>query len=135
MKLTLEGGDTVTSAPELVRATLNVAAVHTDPTATADRQRLVYGGHTIGVAFAHLTRLVPELVTVLAWRSCDHLAPVLEGDVLRSTVELEPGRERAGQPRLAEIRVRTSARREGAEPVEVLDWRLVGLLPGSAEET
>lgn len=131
--MTLEGGETVSSAPELARATLNVAAVHTDPTATPDHRRLVYGGHTIGVACAHLTRLVPELITVLAWRSCDHLAPVLEGDVLRSSVELEPGARRPGGGQLAEIRVRTSAQREGAEPVEVLDWRLVGLLPGEEE--
>ncbi len=128
--LLLEAGETVSSGPELVRTTLNIAAVHTDPTSTPQRRRLVYGGHTIGIAFAHLTRLVPDLITVLAWQSCDHLAPVFEGDVLRSTVEVERCVAGAGGGTIAEIRVRSAAQRDAESPVDVLDWRLVGLLPG-----
>ena len=39
------GGDVVSSAPELARLTLNIAAVHHD-TQAAGGQRLVYGGHS-----------------------------------------------------------------------------------------
>jgi acyl dehydratase len=112
----IEGGDTVTCAPELARLSLNVAAAHTDPSARG--RRLVYGGHTIGVALAQVTRALPNLVTVVAWRSCDHLAPVFEGDVLRSTVIVE-----AVEGALVDLRVETVAQREGGEREAVLDWR------------
>ncbi|MCW3063764.1 MAG: Acyl dehydratase-like protein [Solirubrobacterales bacterium] len=115
----VEGGDTVTAAPELARLTLNVAAAHTDPGARG--QRLVYGGHTIGVALAHATRALPNLVTVAGWRSCDHLAPVAEGDVLRSVVTVEAVTS-SGPGALVQLRVETRA----AEPV--LDWRLVAVM-------
>ena len=39
-----------TRAPELARLTLNVAMAHHDAGSTADGRRLVYGGHTIGIA-------------------------------------------------------------------------------------
>ena len=52
-------------------------------------RRLVYGGHTIGIAAGQLTRALPNLATIVAWHSCDHVAPVFEGDALTSTVELE----------------------------------------------
>jgi hypothetical protein len=45
-------GDVVSSAPELARLSLNVAAAHHDAAATAAGLRLVYGGHTIGIAGA-----------------------------------------------------------------------------------
>jgi acyl dehydratase len=48
----IEGGDTVTAAPELARLSLNVAAAHTDPAAGGRGRRLVYGGHTIGIVLA-----------------------------------------------------------------------------------
>ena len=110
-------GDTVTSAPELARLTLNIAGAHHDPSAGINDKRLVYGGHTIGIAAAQLNRAVPGLAYIVGWHSCTHLAPVFEGDVLRSTVEVTA----AG--RLSEFAVRTSS---GAGPV--LDWRLVGLV-------
>jgi acyl dehydratase len=115
----LESGDTVTAAPELARLSLNVAAAHTDPTARG--KRLVYGGHTIGIALQHATRALPNLATVAGWRSCDHLAPVFEGDVLRSdvTVEAIAPLERGA---LVDLRVETRA----DEPV--LDWRLVAVM-------
>ncbi len=84
----VESHETVTLAPELARATLNLAMTHTDAQAGAHGRRLVYGGHAIGIALAHACRALPGLVTVLAWRSCDHLGPVFEEDRLTSLVEV-----------------------------------------------
>ncbi|MEV4732521.1 MaoC family dehydratase [Saccharopolyspora sp. NPDC049426] len=119
------GGDVVSSAPELARLTLNVAKVHHDAAAGGGR-RLVYGGHTIGLALAQATRALTGIATVTGWHSCDHLGPVFEGDTLRSTItveRLEP--LRAG--RLAHLRSRVTA--DAPEPREVLDWRFVALMP------
>lgn len=80
----VEARDTVTSAPELVRASLNMAMAHTDLRLSYLGERLVYGGHTIFMTFAAVTRALPNLLTLLAWDRCDHTAPVLEGDRLRS---------------------------------------------------
>lgn len=116
------GGDVVSSAPELARLTLNVARVHHDADA-AGGTRLVYGGHTIGLALTQTVRALPSLVTVLGWHSCDHLAPVHEGDTLRSTVEVESLTPRAGGC-VAELRSRVFS---GPEQ-QVLDWRFVAVL-------
>jgi acyl dehydratase len=118
----VEGRGTVTAAPELARLSLNVAYAHTDAGATAHGRRLVYGGHTIGIAAAHVTRALPNLMTILAWRSCDHLGPVFEGDVLASEVSVE-GAQPLGDGGLVELRAVTSSERG-----PVLDWRFVGLM-------
>jgi acyl dehydratase len=119
-----ETGDTVSAAPELVRMTLNIAGAHSDPGASGRGRRLVYGGHTIGLACSHVTRAIPNLVTVIAWRSCDHLAPVFEGDVLRSEIEVE-----SIDAPLVDLRVRTRADRiDGSGIDPVLDWRLIGVV-------
>lgn len=116
------GGDVVSSAPELARLTLNLAAIHHDAQA-AGGSRLVYGGHAIGLALAQASRALPGLVTVLAWHSCDHLGPVREGDTLRSTIEVERVTE---APRAAghviDLRSRVSS-----DSGPVLDWRFVAL--------
>jgi acyl dehydratase len=125
MTWTIDGGDVVSAAPELARLTLNVAAAHHD--ATRSGQRLVYGGHTIGIAASQLTRALPELVTIVAWHSCDHVAPVLEGDTLTSTVELERCQPLPGGGGLIHLRSRVDAHRDD-DPVPVLDWRLVGVM-------
>jgi acyl dehydratase len=127
----VEVRDTVTSAPELARATLNLAATHTDPAASAYGRRLVYGGHTISIAGAQATRALPDLVTILAWRSCDHTGPVFEGDVLRTELHVEAVHPGAGF-RLAELRAIVHATRvDGSgEDDPVLDWRFVGLVAG-----
>jgi acyl dehydratase len=129
-RLVVDGGDTVTCAPELARLSLNIAAAHTDPGATGHGRRLVYGGHTIGIALAHANRALPNLVTVAGWRSCDHLAPVFEGDVLRSvvTVEaIEPLGADGGA--LVDLRVETLAERiDGGQRDPVLDWHLVAVM-------
>ena len=113
----LLGGDVVSAAPELARMTLNVAVAHHD--ARDAGRRLVYGGHTIGIAAAHVTRVLPNLVTFVAWHGCDHTGPVLEGDTLSSEIELErvqplPGRSRraARPPALPRI---GDPRRPGAD--------------------
>ena len=49
----------------------------------------MYGGHTIGLALAQASRLLPNLVTVLGWQSCDHTGPVHEGDTLYSELHIE----------------------------------------------
>ena len=125
----LLGGDVVSAAPELARMTLNVAVAHHD--ARAAGRRLVYGGHTIGIAAAHVSRVLPNLVTFVAWHGCDHTGPVLEGDTLSSEIELERVQPLLGDHggQLVHLRCRVSATRgEPAETVGVLDWRPVGVI-------
>jgi acyl dehydratase len=125
----VEGGDTVTCAPELARLSLNVAMTHTDPGAGRDGRRLVYGGHTIGIAAAHLTRALPNLVTLLGWHECNHLGPVMEGDVLHTVVTLERTEPLPAGGGLAHLRCEVTAHRaDGDGRDAVLDWRLVGAL-------
>lgn len=76
--------DTITCAPELVRMTLNIAFTHTDASKSYLGKRLVYGGHTIAFALSQITRALPNLLTVVAWRGCDHLGPVIEEDLIRT---------------------------------------------------
>jgi acyl dehydratase len=120
-------GDVVSGAPELARLTLNVAAVHHDRHAHSGERRLVYGGHTIGLAAAQATRAIPEIATIVGWHSCDHLAPVHEGDTLHSEIELEQLQPLPNGGALAHLRSRVSADGEG-EPTQVLDWRFVALV-------
>ena len=119
-------GDVVSSAPELARLTLNIAATHHD--SRHGGQRLVYGGHTIGLALAQASRLLPNLVTVLGWQSCDHTGPVYEGDTLYSDLRVEsaevlPG-DRGG---VVVLRSLVYAVGEGADR-PVLDWHWRALL-------
>lgn len=120
-------GDVVTSAPELARLTFNLAAIHHDQTAASDGRRLVYGGHTIGIAAAQATRVFPALVTVLAWHSCDHVGPVHEGDTLVSTVEVERCDSLPSGRGLAHLRSRVRKKQDDGAEADVLDWRFVGL--------
>jgi 2-methylfumaryl-CoA hydratase len=80
----VEARDTVTVAPEFVRLTLNMAMAHTDVSHSHLGARLVYGGHTISMCFAQLTRAFPRLATLVSWKRCDHIGPVVEGDRLHS---------------------------------------------------
>ena len=126
----IEGRETVTGAPELARLILNVAMTHTDAAAGAHGRRLVYGGHTIAVAAAHASRAVPSMVTIVAWRSCEHLAPVFEGDIL--STELTVGstlRIEGTDATLADLRALVRADRDPAQPPdEVLDWRFLAVV-------
>lgn len=122
----LPSGDVVSSAPELARLSLNVAAAHHDAGATGSGRRLVYGGHTIGLAAAQAARALPQLAAIVAWHGCDHLAPVYEGDTLTSRIELERAEPLAGWGALLHLRSLVHARRVGEEQaVDVLDWRFV----------
>lgn len=120
------GADVVSSAPELARLSGNVAAIHHDSQA-AGGSRLVYGGHTIDLALLQVNRALPQLVTVLGWTGCDHVAPVREGDSLSSTITVEdvaPVEHGA----VVSLRVLVDARRPDAETGNVvLDWQLTAL--------
>lgn len=116
--------DVVTSAPELARLTLNIAAVHHD--SRAGGRRLVYGGHTIGLALAQASRLLPNLATVLAWQSCDHTAPVHEGDTLYSELHVESA-EPTDNGGLLGLRSLVYAVSESEADRQVLDWRFTAL--------
>jgi citrate lyase beta subunit/acyl dehydratase len=121
----IEAAETVTAAPELARMSLNLAHAHTDAGASSHGERLVYGGHVIGIAAAHVTRALPDLATILAWESCDHVGPTFEGDRLRSRARIT----RLEDPGLVHLEVRTEATSDGQPPREVLVWALVGLMP------
>ncbi|MGH2947261.1 MAG: acyl dehydratase, partial [Solirubrobacteraceae bacterium] len=118
----IEGGDVVDAAPALARLTLNVAMAHLDAGAAAHGRRLVYGGHTIGLAAAQATRALPSLVTILGWHAADHTAPVFEGDTLRSRLELERREPLPGGGHLLHLRSHVTS---DAGPV--LDWRFVAV--------
>jgi 2-methylfumaryl-CoA hydratase len=125
--IVVDARDTVTGAPELARMTLNLARAHTDAEASTYGRRLVYGGHTISTAGAQISRALPNLVTLLAWRSCDHTAPVFEGDRLWTEFRVEdkvPASQGGG---LVDLHAWVHAERPD-ETVQVLDWRFVGLM-------
>lgn len=115
-------GDVVSSAPELARLTLNVAAVHHDRFAGGG-QRLVYGGHTIAIAASQLARAVPDLATILAWESCDHTGPVHEGDTLATRFTVDRSTPAAGGWQVLDLRAEVTA--DGERPV--LDWKFSAL--------
>jgi acyl dehydratase len=114
-------GDVVSSAPELARLTLNIAATHHDSRVAG--QRLVYGGHTIGLALAQACRLLPNLVTVLGWKSCDHTGPVHEGDTLYSELHVESAADNV----LGLRSLVYAAGAAGETDRQVLDWRFTAL--------
>lgn len=118
------GGDVVSSAPELARLTLNVAKVHHDrhDREAASGERLVYGGHTIGIALTQGGRAIPTIVAVAGWHGCDHVGPVHEGDTLYSTVSVEHT-EPLATGGLVHLRSRVYTGQNPAQ--EVLDWRYV----------
>ena len=115
--------DVVSSAAELARLTLNIAATHHDW--RVNEQRLVYGGHTIGLALAQATRLLPNLVTVLGWQSCDHTGPVYEGDTLYSELHVE--RAEPLPDGRGVLTLRSLVYAVGQPDREVLDWRFNAL--------
>ncbi|WP_459547065.1 MaoC family dehydratase [Nocardia sp. X0981] len=119
-------GDIVSSAPELARLTLNIAAVHHDDRSGGDG-RLVYGGHTIGLAFGQATRALPNLITVLDWESCEHTGPVREGDTLTSELHVEDARPYRSGTALR-LRSIVFAHTATAPEQPVLDWRFTGLM-------
>jgi len=117
--------DVVSSAPELARVTLNIAAVHHD--SRIGGRRLVYGGHTIGLALAQASRLLPNLATVLGWQSCDHTAPVYEGDTLYSELHIDSTEPTGGGGILGLRSLVYAVSDAKDEPRQVLDWRFSAL--------
>jgi acyl dehydratase len=125
----LRDGDVVSSAPELARLTMNLAAIHHDRTASSNGERLVYGGHTIGIALAQITRALPSLLTVIAWHDCDHVGPVHEGDTLHSEISVEKCEPREAGGGFVHLRSQVTATDLAGNKSAVLDWRLIGLFP------
>ena len=125
-KWVLEAGDLVSNATELARLSLNLAHVHHDRF-SQPAGRLVYGGHTIGLALAQLTRTLPNLITIASWHSCDHTGPVREGDTLVSTIEALDVEQLAGGLKAITLRVLVSAKRDNDESAPVLDWKMTAL--------
>lgn len=122
--------DTVTNAPELTRLTLNLAMTHTDAGASVYGKRLVYGGHTISIAAAQMIRALPNIMTLLAWKHCDHVAPVFENDILRSEINVLKKTAIAAGGGLVELHIKVWAERgdqapEQGKDIQVLDWGLV----------
>lgn len=110
----------VHEALALVRLTQNLAAAHRDRRRGQHAQRLVYGGHTVALAQASLSRADPGIATVLGWKACDHVAPVFEDDLLAFRVTLTEA-QRHDQGTVATYRVDGFALRDGGE-VPVLRW-------------
>jgi acyl dehydratase len=126
---TSDSGEVVSAAPELARLTLNVAMVHYDRLRPGgEGRRLVYGGHTIGIAAAFASRVLPTLATITAWHSCDHVAPVHEGDTLYSRLVLECLEPLPGGGGLAHLRARLQVVDETDRRRDALDWRFVAAL-------
>ncbi|OZD11624.1 acyl dehydratase [Rhodococcus sp. 06-156-3C] len=121
-ELEVLGGDIVSSAPELARSTGNLARVHHDSVAGGGT-RLVYGGHSIGIAFHHLCQALPGLITVAGWRACDHVAPVHEGDFLTSSVTVESIVTNESGFDAMDLLISTTRRAPGGDSEEVLTWR------------
>lgn len=121
------GGDVVDAAPQLARISLNIARVHHDEYAGGGH-RLVYGGHTIGIALAQASRAFPNLVTVVGWHGCDHVGPVHEGDALRSVITVEQVAPHGADAHLVQLRSQVYAGDETIDHARpVLDWRYVAL--------
>ena len=127
-KVVIGSQDTVTCAPELVRITGNIAFTHTDASRSYLGKRLVYGGHTISITLAQITRALPNMITLIGWQGCEHTAPVLEEDIIRTEFSVTSATLVASGGKLYELHALTYAKRaanEGYEESAVLDWRLV----------
>ena len=122
----IESRDTITCAPELVRMSLNMAMAHTDARLSYLSERLVYGGHVIFMAFAQITRALPNLATLLAWESCNHTAPVVENDRIRTefaVTDIVPFVTRDGSVSALRIAAQAySSRGSPEQESKVLEW-------------
>lgn len=128
-EIIIEAQDSVTNAPELVRLTGNIAYAHTDATKSYLRQRLVYGGHTISLAFAQIVRAFPNAIGLVAWQKCNHLAPVLEEDIISSKLKIHRKLPIKHRGHLYELSVSSTAKRSKDDgtyaQTEVLSWDLI----------
>jgi 2-methylfumaryl-CoA hydratase len=120
----------VVDALGLVRLTGNEARAHRDPAMGQGSRRLVYGGHTLSLAQAAVSRLVDTPHVVIAWNACEHPAPVFENDLLSSEATLAE-RLTVGKAQLLTLDVSTSAQMAGDEPRLVQHWQPRLLVAGS----
>ena len=147
--------DVISSALALVRLTGNLALVHRDSAHSPYPQRLVYGGHVVGLAQASLSRVLAGMATVVGWHNCDHTGPAFEGDSVsfRHTlldeapaatgrvfaVQVEgfahrddcSGAGPVGQAAVDPISAGAAAEaaRGGAAAAKILDWTVVAATP------
>ncbi|MEM7288484.1 MAG: acyl dehydratase [Actinomycetota bacterium] len=112
--------DVVDNATGLVRLSHNLAAAHRDAERSPYPVRLVYGGHTVALAHTSLDRTVAGMATLLGWHSCNHTAPVFEGETLGFEHTLIEERV-VDHGRIRAVRVVVDAERDGRS-VTVLDW-------------
>ena len=119
--------DVIDGATGMVRLTHNLAMIHRDAEKSPYRERLVYGGHVVGLAQASLSRVLPGMATVVGWHGCDHTGPAFEGDLLSFDHTLL-GVIRAGRGRAFAVRVIGRAHRDDG-PNDILDWTLVTVAP------
>jgi acyl dehydratase len=78
------------------------------------------------LALAQATRLLPNLVTVLGWESCDHTGPVHEGDTLYSQLHVDAA-EPLPHGRGGVLKLRSLVFAVGEADRQVLDWRFTAL--------
>lgn len=119
--------DVIDGATGMVRLTHNLAMVHRDVEKSPYPERLVYGGHVVGLAQASLSRVLPGMATVVGWHGCAHTGPAFEGDLLsfsHTLLDVAP----AGGGRALTIRVEGAAVRDDGE-ASVLDWTLIAVAP------
>ena len=119
--------DVVENALLLVRLTNNLAMVHRDADESPYPQRLLYGGHIVGLAQASLSRVLPGMATVVGWHGCDHTGPAFEGDQVsfqHTLLEVMPARG----GRIFAVKVEGFAHRTD-EPDHILDWIVIAAAP------
>ena len=117
----------VTDPLGLVRLTGNEARAHRAASHGQQSRRLVYGGHTLSLAQAALSRLLACPYAVVAWRRCQHPSPVFEEDELLTSASLQSTRAVAGG-RLIVLEVNTRVVSRSADgPVQI--WLVEILIP------
>jgi len=119
--------DVIDGATGMVRLTHNLAMIHRDAERSPYPQRLVYGGHVVGLAQASLSRVLPGMATVVGWHGCDHTGPAFEGDLLSFRHTLLDVAA-AGNGRAFAVRVEGVAHRDDGD-ADILDWTLIAVAP------
>ena len=128
--------DVIDGATSLVRLTHNLAIIHRDAEQSPYPQRLVYGGHPVGLAQASLSRVLAGMATVVGWHQCDHTGPAFEDDQLsfrHTLLDVKPARG----GRAFAVQVEGFAQRPetvglpitGSDGNKVLDWTLIAAAP------
>lgn len=119
--------DVADNALALVRLTNNVAMVHRDAAESPYPQRLLYGGHIVGLAQASLSRVLAGMATVVGWHACDHTGPAFESDQVsfrHTLLDFVP----AGSGRAFAVQVEGFAHRS-EDPDKILDWTVIAAAP------